>query len=185
MFARQNSGKPLNGKLLRVVHESDNFSKVIYSLANHPFMDKIMSKTQRKNGTDRDTIIQAMMLISSNQEQEFTSFRAKDIDTYTTDYADQYLDRADTLKEAMDRFDEAFDDEIKIPSTSIPQILYAGYRIVKDKKSFSRLAEKVSEFIKTYDTNEEYKQYVQSGTGSRENVKGRFDYWRRIVKTLQ
>ena len=185
MFARQNSGKPLNGKLLRVVHESDEFSEKVYSLANHPFMDKIMSKTQRKNGTDRDTIIQAMMLISSNQEQEFTSFRTKDIDIYVADYADQYLDRADTLKEAMDRFNESFDSEVKIPSTSIPQILYSGYRIVKDKKSFSRLAEKISEFIATYDSNEEYKQYVQSGTGSRENVKGRFDYWRGIVKTLQ
>lgn len=185
MFARQNAGKPLSNKLMRVVHESDDFSNVVYSLTNHPFMDKIMSPVQRKNGTDRDIIIQAMMLISSNQEQEFTSFRTKDIDAYVTDYADQYLDRVDTLKEAMDRFNESFDDEVKIPSTSIPQILYSGYRIVKDKKSFSRLAEKVSEFITTYDSNEEYKQYVQSGTGSKENVKGRFDYWRGIVKTLQ
>ena len=185
MFARQNAGKPLSNKLMRVVHESDDFSNVVYSLTNHPFMDKIMSPVQRKNGTDRDTIIQAMMLISSNQEQEFTSFRTKDIDAYVTDYADQYLDRADSLKEAMDRFNEAFDGEVKIPSTSIPQILYSGYRIVKDKKSFSRLAEKVSEFIATYDSNEEYKQYVLSGTGSKENVKGRFDYWRGIVKTLQ
>lgn len=185
MFARQNAGKPLSNKLMRVVHESDDFSNVVYSLTNHPFMDKIMSPVQRKNGTDRDIIIQAMMLISSNQEQEFTSFRTKDIDAYVTDYADQYLDRVDTLKEAMDRFNESFDDEVKIPSTSIPQILYSGYRIVKDKKSFSRLAEKVFEFIATYDSNEEYKQYVQSGTGSKENVKGRFDYWRGIVKTLQ
>lgn len=185
MFARQNAGKPLSNKLMRVVHESDDFSNVVYSLTNHPFMDKIMSPVQRKNGTDRDIIIQAMMLISSNQEQEFTSFRTKDIDAYVTDYADQYLDRVDTLKEAMDRFNESFDDEVKIPSTSIPQILYSGYRIVKDKKSFSRLAEKISEFIATYDSNEEYKQYVQSGTGSKENVKGRFDYWRDIVRQLQ
>ena len=185
MFARQNAGKPLSNKLMRVVHESDDFSNVVYSLTNHPFMDKIMSPVQRKNGTDRDTIIQAMMLISSNQEQEFTSFRTKDIDAYVTDYADKFLDRADTLKEAMDRFNESFDGEVKIPSTSIPQILYSGYRIVKDKKSFSRLAEKVSEFVATYDSNEEYKQYVLSGTGSKENVKGRFDYWRGIVKTLQ
>lgn len=185
MFARQNAGKPLSNKLMRVVHESDDFSNVVYSLTNHPFMDKIMSPVQRKNGTDRDIIIQAMMLISSNQEQEFTSFRTKDIDAYVTDYADQYLDRVDTLKEAMDRFNESFDDEVKIPSTSIPQILYSGYRIVKDKKSFSRLAEKVSEFIATYDSNEEYKQYVQSGTGSKENVNGRFDYWRDIVRQLQ
>lgn len=185
LFRRQNSGKPLSNKLMRVVHESDEFSEVIYSLANHPFMNKIMSKTQRKNGTNRDIIIQAMMLISSNQEQEFTSFRTKDINAYVTIYADHYLDRAGILEEAMDKFNEVFEGEVKIPSTSIPQILYAGYRIQKDKKSFSRLAEKVSEFIATYDSNEEYKKYVQSGTGSKENVKGRFDYWRRIVKELQ
>lgn len=185
MFARQNSGKPLNGKLLRVVYESDEFSEMVYSLANHPFMDKIMSKAQRKNGTDRDIIIQAMMLISSNQEKEFTSFRTKDIDAYVSDYADQYLDRVNVLKGAMDKFNESFEKDIKIPSTSIPQILYAGYRIQKDKKSFSRLVEKIIEFIVTYDSNEEYKQYVQNGTGSRENVKGRFDYWRKIVKELQ
>lgn len=185
MFARQNAGKPLSNKLMRVVHESDEFSEVVYSLANHPFMDKIMSKAQRKNGTDRDTIIQTFMLISSNQEQEFTSFRTSDMDAYVSDYADQYLDRADILKEAMDRFNESFDVKVKIPSTSIPQILYSGYRIVKDKKSFSRLAEKVYDFIVNYDSNEEYKQFVQSGTGSKENVKGRYDYWRNIVRQLQ
>lgn len=184
MFARQNSGKPLNNKLLRVVKESDEFSDVVYSLANHPFMNKIMSKTQRKNGTDRDIIIQTMMLISSNQEHEFTSFRTKDIDAYVTDYADQYLDRTDVLKEVMDKFNEAF-EEIKIPVTSIPQILYSGYRVIKDKKSFSRLVEKIVEFIESYDSNEEYKQYVQSGTSSRENVKGRFDYWKKEIKSLQ
>lgn len=98
---------------MRVVKESDEFSNVVCSLANHPFMDKIMSKTQRKNGTDRDTIIQAMMLISSTQEQEFTSFRTKDIDVYVSDYADQYIDRADTLKEVLDKFDESFDSTVK------------------------------------------------------------------------
>lgn len=144
-----------------------------------------MSKTQRKNGTDRDTIIQAMMLISSTQEQEFTSFRTKDIDVYVSDYADQYIDRADTLKEVLDKFDELFVSSVKIPVTSIPQILYSGYRIVKDKKSFTRLVEKIVEFLAEYDSNEEYKQFILNGTGSKENVKERFDYWRKIVKELQ
>ena len=52
MFRRQNAGKPLNGKQLRVIHESDEFSEIIYSLATHPFMDKLMTKAQRKNGSD-------------------------------------------------------------------------------------------------------------------------------------
>ena len=184
MFARQNSGKPLGAKLLRVVHESDEFGDTVYSLAHHPFMDKLMSPTQCKNGTDKDTIVQTFMLIATNQENDFTSFRVKDIDTFVTDYADQYLDKADTLKGAMDRFNESF-DEIKIPVTSLPQILYSGYRVIKDKKSFTRLADKVADFVANYDYNEEYKQFVQSGTGSKENVNGRFQYWRGIVKTLQ
>ena len=124
------------------------------------------------------------MLTATNQENDFTSFRAKDIDMFVSQYADQYINRADILKEAMDRFDESY-DEIKIPITSIPQILYSGYRIVKDKKSFTKLVDKVADFCVNYDSNDEYKQFVQNGTGSKENVRGRFEYWRAIVKTLQ
>lgn len=184
LFRRQNAGKPLSNKLLRVVHESDEFSDVVYSLANHPFMDKIMSPSQRKNGTDRDVIIQTFMLIATNQENDFTSFRAKDIDMFVSQYADQHINRANVLKEAMDKFNESFDD-IKIPVTSIPQILYAGYRIIKDKKSFTKLVDKVADFCVNYDSNDEYKQFVQNGTGSKENVRGRFDYWRNIIRELQ
>jgi hypothetical protein len=184
MFRRQNAGKPLNSKLLRVVKESDEFSDAVYSLANHPFMNKLMSPAQRKNGTDRDTIVQTFMLVATNQENDFTSFRAKDIDMFVSQYADQYINRADILKEAMNKFDESF-DEIKIPVTSIPQILYSGYRIIKDKKSFTKLVDKVADFCVNYDSNNEYKQFVQNGTGSKENVRGRFDYWRSIVRELQ
>lgn len=184
MFRRQNAGKPLNSKLLRVVKESDEFSDAVYSLANHPFMNKLMSPAQRKNGTDRDTIVQTFMLVATNQENDFTSFRAKDIDMFVSQYADQYINRADILKEAMNKFDESF-DEIKIPVTSIPQILYSGYRIIKDKKSFTKLVDKVADFCVNYDSNDEYKQFVQNGTGSKENVRGRFDYWRKIVRELQ
>ena len=34
MFRRQNTSKPLSGKLLRIVNESDAFSDAVYSLAN-------------------------------------------------------------------------------------------------------------------------------------------------------
>ena len=182
MFRRQNAGKPLNGKLLRIVNESDDFSDAVYSLATHPFMDKLMTKTQRKNGTDRDLIIQTLMLICTNQENDFTSFRSKDIDIFVQDYAEESLQKIDILKDAMDRFDEAF-DEIKIPVTSIPMVLYSGYRVTKDKKSFSKLVDIVNEFLVGYDTNEEYKQLTLSGTSGKENVRGRFEYWRNIIKS--
>ena len=183
MFRRQNAGKPLNGKLLRVVHESDEFSDAVYSLANHPFMEKLVTSTQRRNGTDRDLIIQTLMLICTDKENDFTSFRNKDIDSFVVNFGDNSLEKVDTLSEAMDSFDTSF-ETIKIPVTSVPMILFSGYRIKKDKKSFSKFVELVNEFLNGYDSNEEYKQYVQSGTSSSENVRGRFDWWRDKVKTL-
>lgn len=182
IFRRQNAGKPLNPKQLRVVHETDEFSNVIYSLAHHPFMDKLVTPTQRKNGTDRDLIIQTMMLICTNQENDFTSFRTKDINSFITDYSENALGKVEILTESMNRFDSAF-EEIKIPVTSIPQVLYSGYRVTKDKKNFSKLVDIINEFLNGYDTNEEYKQYVLSGTGSQSNVRGRFDWWRNKIRT--
>lgn len=184
MFRRQNAGKPLNGKQLRIVNESDEFSDMVYSLATHPFMDKLVTKTQRKNGTDRDLIIQALMLIETNQEQQFVSFRGKDIDAFVTDHADSIdADKIDVLKTAMDKFNESF-EEAKIPVTSVPMVLFSGYRIVKDKKSFSKLVDLVNEFLAGYDANEEYKQFVQSGTSASENVNGRLDWWRSQIRTI-
>lgn len=184
MFRRQNAGKPLNGKQLRVVHESDDFSEAIYSLATHQFMDKLMTKTQHKNGTDRDLIIQTLMLIETNQEQEFVSFRTKDIDAFVLAHSDFInTEKIDLLKEAMDRFDEKF-EEIKIPVTSIPMILYSGYRMIKDNKEFNKLVDLVNDFLANYETNEEYKRFVKSGTSAAENVRGRLDYWREKIRTV-
>lgn len=183
MFRRQNTSKPLSGKLLRIVNESDEFSDAVYSLANHPFMGKLVTPTQRKNGSDRDIIIQTLMLICTNNENDFTSFRNKDIDVFVMDYADNSLEKVSVLLDALNSFDESF-EEIKIPVTSIPMVLYCGYRVKKDKKSFSKLVEIVDEFLNGYDSNEEYKQYVQSGTSAQENVRGRLDYWKGLMKAI-
>lgn len=184
MFRRQNAGKPLNGKQLRVIHESDEFSEIIYSLATHPFMDKLMTKAQRKNGTDRDIIIQTLMLIETNQEHEFVSFRTKDMDVFVSDYSDSISqEKIDMLKTAMDKFNESF-EKVKVPVTSIPMVLYSGYRVLKDKKSFTRLIDSIEEFLNGYENNEDYKQFVQSGTSGAENVRGRFDWWRNKIKSL-
>lgn len=182
MFKRQNTSKPVGAKLLRIVHESDEFSDAVYSLANHPFMNKLVTPTQRKNGTDKDLIIQTFMLMLTNQENDFTSFRTKDIDAFIRDYSDMALEKADVLKDSMDKLDAAF-EEIKIPVTSVPMVLYSSYRVTKDKKSFGKLVEIINEFLNGYDENEEYKQFVMSGTSGSEMVRGRFDWWRSKIRT--
>lgn len=183
MFRRQNAGKPLNGKQLRIVHESDQFSDAVYSLATHPFMGKLMTNAQRKNGTDRDIIIQTMMLILTDQNNDYTSFRSKDIDAFVMDYSEECIDKVDSLKDTMNSFDAAF-ETIKIPVTSIPMVLQAGYSVKKGKKSFSKFVDIVNNFLKEYDTNEEYKQFVQSGTSASENVRGRLEWWKNKIKAV-
>lgn len=185
LFRRQNAGRPLSNKLMRVVHESDEFSDAVYTLANHPFMEKIMSKAQRKNGTDRDTIIQALMLICTNQDNDYTSFKTKDIDRFVVLHENEALEKIPVLQEGMDKLNAAFVEmDLSIPNTSVAQILYASYRVTKDKKSFQRLTEIIADFLNGYDQNEEYKQYVQSGTSQQQNVRGRFDWWRNQLRNL-
>lgn len=183
MFKRQNTSKPVGAKLLRICNESDEFSDAVYSLANHPFMNKLVTPTQRKNGTDRDLIIQTFMLIMTNHDNDYTSFRTKDIDVFVKSHSDETLDRIPVLKEAMDKFNAAF-EEIKIPVTSIPMVLYSGYKVIRNKGAFGKLIDIVNEFLSGYDANEEYKKFVMSGTSASENVRGRFDWWRNKVKDL-
>ena len=106
------------------------------------------------------------------------------MDVFVSDHSDSISqDKVELLESALDKFNEAF-EQIKVPVTSTPMILYSGYRITKDKKSFSKLADAINDFLTTYDSNEEYKQYVQSGTSSSENVRGRLDWWRNKIKAL-
>lgn len=184
MYRRQNSGKQLSGTQKRTAIESDELSRVVFALADHAFFTKVLSPTQMKRDVPRDIIRETLMLVETNNENDFTSFKAKDIDAFVIWYGDNLNEeKFAILTDVLDKFDESF-DEIKIAITSLPMILYSGYRILKDKKSFSRLVESIKEFVENYDSNEEYKKYVTDGTNSRENVRGRFDYWRNIIKSI-
>lgn len=184
MFRRQNAGKPLNMKQLRIVNETDDFSEAVYTLAIHPFMDKLMTKAQRKNGTDRDLIIQTFMLIKIKKKDDITSFRTKDINSFIIQNSDKIDEEViNTLIATMDQFNQSF-EKVKIPLTSIPMVLYSGYTVVKNKKSFSKFIEIVNEFLNEYDNNEKYKKFVQSATSDGENVRGRFDYWVKLIKNV-
>ena len=184
MFRRQNAGKPLNAKQLRIVSETDDFSESVYTLATHPFMNKLTTKAQRKNGTDRDLIIQTVMLIENKKKDNVISFRSKDIDLFVQQHPEKVnSDIITTLSATMDKFNESF-EKVKFPLTSISMILYSGYQIVKGEKAFNKFVDLVNEFLNGYDSNEEYKKFVQSATSDSENVRGRFDYWVKLIKKV-
>ena len=123
------------------------------------------------------------MLVNTDEENDFTSFRAKDIDSFVVWY-DENINAADisTLTDVLDALNTG--DTIKVKSTSIPMILYGGYKCLKDSKDFRKFSAAVDEFIENYDVNEEYKQLVQSGTTASAGVKARLQYWNNVVENL-
>lgn len=186
MFRRQNAGVKLNSRQLRVCSESDEFTEVISSLAHHPFMNKIMSKAQRKNGSDRDIIRQTLMLIMTNKDNDYTSFTGKDMDAFVRDHGNEALEKTDTLKSALDKLDKNF-EELKTIQLNIPMILFVSYRCVKDNKSFIKLVEIINQFLSDYsdkDKLQEYKGFCSGSTTSSTNVRGRLDFWRGIIREL-
>lgn len=190
MYRRQNNGKSLSNTQKRTAIESDAMSEIVFSLADHPFFDKILSPTQIKRDLPRDLIRECLMLINTNNDNDFTSFRSGDINNFVIWFSDQLAhgniseDMASIIQDALDKFDVAFESKVEINSLSVPMMIYAGYRVLKDKQSFSRLVEKINEFISSYDSNEGYKELCSQGTSGSDKVRGRFDYWKNIVHSI-
>lgn len=186
MFRRQNAGKALSSGQLRVVKESDELSSIIISLTKHPFIQKVITKAQAKKDLDKDIVREILMLTEASNEYDFGSFRSKDIDAFIDYYNDNInQEKINYLKTALDKLNEAFDEDVKIKQTSIPMVCYGMYRIIKDKKGTQKYIDWLKKFLATYDTNEEYLKYCNgSGTASAEMVKGRLDYFRQVIKEL-
>ena len=124
------------------------------------------------------------MLTETNTENDFTSFTPKDIDKFVIWYADNINhDKISLVKQSLDKLDAAF-DELKVNTLSIPMIIFSGYRVLKDQKSFTKLVAIINNFIEGYDSNEEYKQFCGGSTTSSTMVRGRLDYWRKIIRTM-
>lgn len=185
IFRRQNSGKALTNGQLRVVKESDELSDVIYSLTLHPFLQKTLTDAQNKRAADKDIVREILMLTEMSAEYDFGSFRSRDIDTFIEYYNDNINhDKIELVKTALDKLDESFDDNVKIKQTTLPFVCYGMYRIIKDKKSTSKYLEWVHNFLDTYESNEEYLKYCQSGSSSAEMVKGRLNYFREAIRKM-
>lgn len=185
MFRRQNNGKPLSNTQKRTAIESDTVSEIIFSLADHQFFEKIMSPAQIRKDVNRDMIRETLMLINTNEYQDFTSFRTKDINDFIAWY-DQNIIQADVdlLRGALDKLDESI-EELKIKPTSIPMMLYAAYQCVKENKDFATFALMVSDFSNNYDSNEKYAAiFAGGGTASSESVNKRFQYWKSLVDKI-
>ena len=129
--------------------------------------------------------LEILMLSEMSSEYDFGSFNKTGRQKFVQYYNDKVnIGKVEIIKQALDKLDETFDENVKIPKTSVSFICYAYYRIIKDKQSVSKLTDAVKKFIDEYESNEEYKAFLQQGTTSSESVKARLQYWRKIIKDL-
>ena len=88
------------------------------------------------------------------------------------------------VKQSLDKLDESF-EEIKLNKISIPMVVYGMYRMIKDNKDIEKYITWLrDDFIANYDQNENFKAYCQSSTSSSENVKGRLEYFRNVIREM-
>ncbi len=68
----------------------------------------------------KDIVRQILMLTETSDKYDFGSFRSKDIDAFIEYYNDTINEnKIETLRIALDKLNEAFDDTVKIKPTSI------------------------------------------------------------------
>lgn len=185
MFRRLNSGKPLNTSQKLTPDMSDELSQVIMSITSHPFFDKLLTRAQLKSSVDLAITIEILMMSQIEKGYELVSFRKSDKEKFVQYYNDKVDEhQIDTIKKALDNFDDVFGEDVKINKTTIPFICYAGYKVLNENKSFPDLVEYVNDFLANYDSNEEYKAFIQQGTASGESVKNRLEYWNNAVDNM-
>ena len=92
IFERINMGHQLSNGQKRSTIESNEVREIIYSIADHPFFEKVLSPAQFKKNLDRDIVIQCLMLTEKTDKNNFTSFRDVDMNKFIMYYNDKIAD---------------------------------------------------------------------------------------------
>ena len=185
MFSRLNGGKPLNTVQKMTPSMSDELSNAICEIVSNEIFTKVLTPSQIKSSVDQSIAIEVLMLSEMSNEYDFGSFSRTDKEKFIQYYNSKVnTDKVEIITQALDKINEVFEGEVKIPKTSLSFVIYAYYRTIKDKKSTTKLTEIVKDFLANYESNDEYKGYIIQGTSSSESVKARLDYWRNIIREL-
>lgn len=193
IFERINMGHQLTNGQKRSTIQSKEVRKIVYSLAAHPFFEKVLSVAQFKKNLDRDIVIQCLMLTEKTDKNNFTSFKNVDMNKFIKYYNDKIADenekqfvekKINNLNKALDKLNEEFSEEVKIKTSTIPMCIYGMYRMVRDSKSTSKYMEWLNDFLASYDTNLEYLQYCSSGTSNADMVNGRLQIFKDAINKI-
>ena len=193
IFERINMGHQLTNGQKRSTIQSKEVREIVYSLAAHPFFEKVLSVAQFKKNLDRDIVIQCLMLTEKTDKNNFTSFKSVDMNKFIEYYNDKIAapneksfaeKKIDNLRKALDKLNEELPEDIKIKISTIPMCVHGMYRMVRDSKSTSKYIEWLNGFLASYDTNLDYLQYCSNATSSAEMVNGRLQFFKDAIKEI-
>ena len=191
-FKRLNTSKPLTPKQLRVCLMSRETNRGIRGLAAHPFFTTVLTPAQIRKCADRDAIIQASMLMLSNDSEKYTSFRSDDIDAFVVEHDEQIREALKVLTAVVTLLEREdcikYFEGVKIPTTTLPFVLWGACKAMEMKREFVLYAVGATAFISNIKNKsagfEQYVESTRSNSLNQPNVDVRWDYWKNIVATL-
>lgn len=194
IFSRINMGHQLTPGQMRSAYESDAVRASVYEIADYAFIANSVGKAKIKSNGDRDLVRQTLMLIENGNGFELNSFRKDDMKKFIEYYngaleSDEtkasVIERTNILKNALVKLNERYPDGLKSNLSSVPMIIYGLYKTIKDHKSTEAYFNWLDAFIPDLVNNEEYMQYCKVGTAGKDNVIGRYEYFRNVLRNLQ
>lgn len=191
-FKRLNTSKPVTPKQLRVCFMNKETNRDIKELVAHQFFTWVLTPAQIRNGSDRDAVIQASMLMLSNDSEKYTSFRSDDIDAFVETHDAQIREALKILTAVvtlLEREDCAkYFEGLKIPTTTLPFVLWGACKAMEIKREFILYAVGATAFVSNIKNKsegfEEYVESTRSNSLNQPNVEVRWDYWKNIVAAL-
>ena len=191
-FKRLNTSKPVTPKQLRVCLMSKETNRGIRGLVAHTFFTTVLTPAQIRKGADRDAVIQASMLMLSNDSEKYTSFRSDDIDAFVVAHDEQIRKTLEVLTAVVKLLEHEdcakYFEGLKIPVTTLPFVLWGACKAVEMKREFVLYVVGATAFVSNIKNKsagfETYVESTHSNSLNQPNVEVRWDYWKNIVATL-
>lgn len=191
-FKRLNTSKPVTSKQLRVCLMSKETNRGIRELAAHPFFMTVLTPAQIRKGADRDAIIQASMLMLSNDSEKYTSFRSDDIDAFVVEHDEQIREALKILTAVVTLLEHEdcikYFEGLKIPTTTLPFVLWGACKAMEMKREFVLYAVGATALVSNIKNKsagfEQYAESTRSNSLNQPNVEVRWDFWKNAVAAL-
>lgn len=186
MFSRWNNSKPLNAAQKRTGIEDEKLLDIINRLASHEFIINITTKAQKKAAFDKDIVRQVLLLSEADKGYEFNGFGGSDINKFVEYYNENIdSDAIENLEKTFDYMKDVY-TELPVNRVSIVPIVYTYFCALQQNKDLKKLDEKIKKFIETYEQNEEYSAFCNTGgTAKKEMVEGRINYFKKLLKSIK